>query len=93
MTLFQGGTKLPSWPKISPIDGTVFQGCTLILLKIFRKVPEQLSDAVVIYREITLGGVQTPTHASWARAKGTNPPLKNSLTIPEIYAKMFGRLH
>ena len=21
MTLFQGGTKLPAWPKISPIDG------------------------------------------------------------------------
>ena len=23
--------------------------------------------------------------------KGTNPPLKKSLNIPEIYAKMFGR--
>ena len=22
MTLFQGGTKLPAWPKVSPIDGT-----------------------------------------------------------------------
>ena len=21
MTLFQGGTKLPAWPKVSPIDG------------------------------------------------------------------------
>ena len=25
--------------------------------------------------------------------KGTNPPLKNSLNITEIYAKMFGRFH
>ena len=25
--------------------------------------------------------------------KGTNPPLKKSLNIPEIYAKMFGRFH
>ena len=23
MTLFQGGTKLPAWPKISPIDGSM----------------------------------------------------------------------
>ena len=21
MTIFQGGTKLPAWPKVSPIDG------------------------------------------------------------------------
>ena len=27
------------------------------------------------------------------RLKGTNPPLKKSLNIPEIYAKMFGRFH
>ena len=27
------------------------------------------------------------------RFKGTNPPLKKSLNIPEIYAKMFGRFH
>ena len=25
--------------------------------------------------------------------KGTNPPLKKSLNIPEIYAKMFSRLY
>ena len=25
--------------------------------------------------------------------KGTNSPLKKSLNIPEIYAKMFGRFH
>ena len=25
--------------------------------------------------------------------KGTNPPLRKSLNIPEIYAKMFGRFH
>ena len=24
MTLFQGGTKLPAWPKIGPIDGTKY---------------------------------------------------------------------
>ena len=30
---------------------------------------------------------------SSARVKGTNPSLKKSLNIPEIYAKMFGRFH
>ena len=27
------------------------------------------------------------------RLKGTNPPLKKSLKIPKIYAKMFGSFH
>ena len=27
MTLFQGGTKLPAWPKISPIDGMSCKKC------------------------------------------------------------------
>ena len=28
-----------------------------------------------------------------AYIKGTNPALKKSLNIPEIYAEMFGRFH
>ena len=29
----------------------------------------------------------------YATLKGTKPPLKKSLNIPEIYAKMFGGFH
>ena len=30
---------------------------------------------------------------SSARVKGTNPSLRKSLNIPDIYAKMFGRFY
>ena len=29
----------------------------------------------------------------WPKFKGTNPALKKSSNIPEIYAKMLGRFH
>ena len=41
----------------------------------------------------TLGSLDMKEENSKALFKGTNPPLKKSSNIPEIYAKMFGRFH
>ena len=53
-------------------------------------------DGSVRYRDIAINvkwAKNCPPPPSGSCVKGTNPALKKPSNIPEIYAKMFGRLH
>ena len=50
----------------------------------------QSASVLEILQDSGWGTVSAP---NGERVKGTNPALKKPSNIPEIYAKMFGRIH
>ena len=59
---------------------------------VFLFVWGEISRYLLATSQLTTVGFFKPG-VSFKALKGINPPLKKSLNIPEIYAKMFSRLH
>ena len=78
--------------EFSGVGGCVGGGSKYLLAVHWLRVSAVIADDLTWVAIVAMNSVRQRVPIA-APVKGTNPALKKPSNIPEIYAKMFGRIH